>query len=227
VNSVRVYLEIGKKRVFAAALDWPGWCRSGRDEAAALKALVGYAPRYARVVSGTALSFEPPADDTVLDVVERLPGDATTDFGAPGAVPAADTRPFGAPELERSRMLLEGSWRAFDTAVEAAIGRELRRGPRGGGRDLEQIVRHVLGSEQGYLSALGWRLRLGDTTELRDEIAQTREAMLRALSAAAHGELPERGPRGGTHWPALYFVRRVLWHRLDHLWEIEDRVIEG
>ena len=35
-NSIDVYLEIGKKRTFAGAIDWPGWCRSGRDEGAAL-----------------------------------------------------------------------------------------------------------------------------------------------------------------------------------------------
>lgn len=27
-----VYLETGKKRVFACALQWPGWCPSGRTE---------------------------------------------------------------------------------------------------------------------------------------------------------------------------------------------------
>jgi hypothetical protein len=32
-----VYLEIGAKRTFAGALDWPGWCRSGGDEAAELR----------------------------------------------------------------------------------------------------------------------------------------------------------------------------------------------
>ena len=37
-NKLNVYLEIGSRRTFAAALDWPGWCRMGRDEAAALQA---------------------------------------------------------------------------------------------------------------------------------------------------------------------------------------------
>ena len=38
-----VYLELGRKRVFACALDWPGWCRSGSSPEAALDALAGYA----------------------------------------------------------------------------------------------------------------------------------------------------------------------------------------
>ncbi len=44
---VPVYLELGSKRVFAAAVDWPGWCRSGKDERQALDALLAAAPRYA------------------------------------------------------------------------------------------------------------------------------------------------------------------------------------
>lgn len=28
----KIYLEIGKKKVFAAAIDWPGWCRQGKEE---------------------------------------------------------------------------------------------------------------------------------------------------------------------------------------------------
>ena len=35
----RVYIEIGKRRVFASAADWPGWARSGKDEKSALEAL--------------------------------------------------------------------------------------------------------------------------------------------------------------------------------------------
>jgi hypothetical protein len=44
-----VYLEVGQKKIFAGALDWPGWCRSGRDEEAALATLVEYAPRYSKI----------------------------------------------------------------------------------------------------------------------------------------------------------------------------------
>ena len=43
-GATRCYLEVGKKRVFACALDWPGWCRSGRDERLAIEALTKSAP---------------------------------------------------------------------------------------------------------------------------------------------------------------------------------------
>jgi hypothetical protein len=56
-----MYLEIGKKRAFAGATDWHGWCRSGRDEQAALQALFDYGPRYARVLQGARLGFHAPA----------------------------------------------------------------------------------------------------------------------------------------------------------------------
>ena len=42
-NKITIYLEIGSRRTFAAALDWPGWCRMGRDEPAARQALYDYA----------------------------------------------------------------------------------------------------------------------------------------------------------------------------------------
>ncbi len=100
---------------------------------------------------------------------------------------------------------------------------ELRKGPRGGGRELEAITHHVLGGEQGYLSRLAWKIDKGKATDLNEEMRLTRQATMDALSAAERGQIPERGPRGGVIWPARYFVRRVAWHVLDHAWEIMDR----
>ena len=88
-NQIEVYLETGQKRAFAVALHWPGWCRSGRDEASALRALIDYAPRYARVLQSTQLGFHTPSETSALLVVERLAGNATTDFGAPQPCPGA------------------------------------------------------------------------------------------------------------------------------------------
>ena len=60
-NPMNVYLEEGKKKVFACAVEWPGWGRSGRDEATALQTLFDYAPRYAPVAKAAGLSFTAPA----------------------------------------------------------------------------------------------------------------------------------------------------------------------
>src|SRR5918994_89074 len=97
-RKTEVYLEVGAKRVFAGALDWPGWCRSGKEEESALQALAEYGPRYAKVLRRTKLGFEVPSDASALKVVERLPGDASTDFGVPGKPPAIDERPVDAAE---------------------------------------------------------------------------------------------------------------------------------
>jgi len=120
--------------------------------------------------------------------------------------------------------LLAGCWGVFDTVAAAASGVPLRKGPRGGGRELEAITRHVLGAEQGYLARLAWKAPRGDAN-LNEDMRRTRQAIMDALAAAERGEIPERGPRGGVIWPARYFVRRVAWHVLDHAWEIEDRAV--
>ncbi|MGH2589670.1 MAG: hypothetical protein ACRDGW_02600, partial [Actinomycetota bacterium] len=121
-TTLPVCLEVGRKRVFAGAVDWPGWCRSGRDEDAAIEALFAYAPRYARVLRGIRLGFEAPPDPSALTVVERLTGNATTDFGAPDVPPSADAQPVTDQDLARFTTLLRACWRAFDRAAVKAEG---------------------------------------------------------------------------------------------------------
>ena len=222
---IAIDLEVGQKRTIAGALDWPGWCRGRRDEASAITALVEYAPRYAQVVSRTQLAFTPPGEPGAFAVAERLTGTSTTDFGAPAVAPEQDAEPFGEAERQRSEAILAAIWRAFDRVLGAAEGRELRKGPRGGGRDRDSIVRHVVGADAGYLRSLGQKFSQNDGAPLSDELERTRAAIREALVAGARGELPEKGPRGGTLWTPRYYVRRVAWHTLDHAWEIEDRVL--
>ena len=162
---------------------------------------------------------------SALAVRERLAGNAITDFGAPGLAPAADARAVDAREVRRLQALLRACWRAFDAATKAARGKELRKGPRGGGRDAEKIIRHVLGAEAAYLGQLGWAFKADEAADLVQELTRTRQAALKGLAASARGELAERGPRGGLRWTPRYFVRRVAWHVLDHAWEIEDRLV--
>jgi hypothetical protein len=220
-----IYLEVGQKRVFACALDWPGWCRSGPDEAAALQALLEYGPRYAAVVRPARLGFEAPAGLGSLRVIERLAGNATTDFGAPGVIPTADRAPANEADIERLEKVLRAGWRALDGARTRAAGRQLRKGPRGGGRDLDAIVRHVVDADRAYLAAVGWTAR--SPGNLNDPVDAARTAILDAIGPSSRGEIPARGPRGGTRWPVRYFVRRVAWHAIAHAWEIERRMMPG
>lgn len=223
-NKIEVYLEIGKNRTFAGAIDWPGWSRSARDEAPALQALFDYAPRYAHTIRSAGLEFLAPAGTDAFVVIERLGGNATTDFGSPGAAPSADAQPVAEAELQHFRALLQACWRMFDATAKKAAGQELRRGPRGGGRELDEIVRHVADAEAAYLTQLGGKREESEEATPAQERSRLRQAILSTLAQAAHGEIPARGPRGGLRWTPRYFVRRTAWHVLDHAWEIEDRV---
>jgi hypothetical protein len=225
MNKLNIYLETGQKRTFAGAIDWPGWCRMGPDEGSALQTLLDYGPRYARVLHGTTLGFQPPADISNFVVVEQLVGNSTTDFGAPDMAPSSDAKPVDEAELQRFQTLLDACWCALDKAVRAATGKELRKGPRGGGRDIEGIVQHVLGSDASYLSMIGGELKKGTANNLEEELTQTRQGILSALEVAFRVGVPTQGPRGGARWTLRYFVRRSAWHVLDHVWEIEDRII--
>ena len=222
LNKINIYLEVGKRRTIAAALDWPGWCRLGRDQTEALGALLEHGPRYGRAIGSARLGFRAPQDISAFVVTEQLQGNATTDYGVPGLAPTGDARPLADDELRRLRVLLRACWRVFDATAEMAQGRALRTGPRGGGRGLAGIVEHVLGAERGYLSSLGGKISPSADSELSARLV--REAILATLEVSAHGEIAERGPRGGKRWSPRYFVRREVWHVLDHVWEIENRL---
>ena len=202
-------------RTFACAYDWPGWCRSGKDEASALAALAAYAPRYAAVVKQARLPFETDAADT-LRVVERLAGSASTDFGVPGTIAKQDTRPLSAAEGKRLASLVQAAWSHYDHVV-AGAPEELRKGPRGGGRDRDKMTDHVLDAEGAYVRKLGLRLKPPARADRR-AVAEFRAAIIAALQRPSSGAaLVEKG------WPQRYAARRIAWHALDHAWEIQDR----
>ena len=220
---IPVYLEVTRKRTFAGAIEWPGWCRSGKTPEDALDALVAYADRYGAVMARSRLGFERPPSVEDLEVVERLTGNATTEFGAPGVPPKADSRPLPPAELKRLTTILEASWRAFDRMAESARGVTLTKGPRGGGRDVPKMANHVFEAEEGYVGALGSRPpRLPDAT-LAKRSAALRTNGVDALAARARGK-PVADPRQTKRpWSPRFYVRRSAWHALDHAWEIEDR----
>jgi hypothetical protein len=212
-----VSLEAAKKRAFATGLDWPGWCRAGRDAAGALEALAAAAPRYALVAreAGEAFPLERVAR---FDVVEELPGSGNTEFGVPSAIGPHDLSALKPAEAKRLGRLLTGAWTVFDRVVAGAPA-ELRKGPRGGGRDRDKIVDHVLGAEVTiYAAKLGLRLSPLAYTDTA-AVAAFRTLIVDTLVAAAG---PSQAPPKGR-WPARYAARRIAWHVLDHAWEIEDR----
>lgn len=218
-----IVLETGTKKVFASGIQWPGWSRAAKDETSARQALVEYGPRYARAMLLGGLTFFPPAGPEQLTVLERLSGNATTDFGAPNIPLPADAAPIQPDELARLQQILTACWLALEQAARAAQGKQLRTGPRGGGRSLDGIIDHVLGAEANYLSRINWKIDPLPDPDLFARLAHLREQSLHAFAAAVQQGLPESGPRGGKYWLPRTYVRRSAWHILDHAWEIEDR----
>ncbi|HEY6609095.1 MAG TPA: hypothetical protein VI277_07870 [Candidatus Limnocylindria bacterium] len=214
-----VIVEVAPKRAFASALAWPGWSRGGTTPDDAVGALTSYAPRYAVVAKRAKIAFAPGP----LTVVERVAGGAGTEFGVPGAAAASEDRALRAAELKRLVSLLEAAWATFDAAAARAVGVELSKGPRGGGRDLDKIIGHVREADVAYLGQLGSRSPAAADENAESPMQLLRLAFVEALGAVAAGR-PVADPRNTRKpWLPRYTIRRSAWHVLDHAWEIEDR----
>jgi hypothetical protein len=217
---ISVYLQLGRSRVFGCAVDWPGWCRRAKTDDEALEALVAYRPRYLPVVERAGLRLPAPAVGA-FEVVERIPAPPAPKFSGPdfGTIDlpcARDREPLGAVEADRLAKIVEACWATLEEVVQRAPA-QLRKGPRGGGRDRDPMYAHVLGAEAAYARKLGVR---------RKQPAIDDEAAIAALRAEIAGVLREsREAVAATEngWLPRYAARRIAWHVLDHAWEIEDR----
>ena len=214
---IAVAIEAAPKKAFATAVDWPGWSRSGRTPELALEALAGYATRYA-VVAKEAGEPLPAASLGVDDfeVIEEAMGGSGTDFGVPSRVTDADRRRTTAPGGDRLRRLVEAAWTTFDN-VAATAPAELRKGPRGGGRDRDKLIGHVVEADAAYAREIGLRLE-APVPEDRAAVEAMRAAVLEAIGATSDGS-----PLADRKWTARYAASRIAWHALDHAWEMEDR----
>jgi hypothetical protein len=213
-----VYLEIGKRKVFACARDWPGWARAGRGEDAALVALEAAAPRFAVVCARAGMPFDGPSAVAHFEIVARVAGSATTDFGALDVCADLDREPLTRQDAARLAALVEAAWNVFGQAASAAPP-ALRKGSRGGGRDRDAIVDHVRQTEVLHARMLGLPHRpfpSGDTAAA----ARVRADILAAILAGEASGQP--GPARGTR-PARFVARRTAWHALNYAWEIQDR----
>jgi len=223
MGPIPVYLEQGRSRTFAVTLDWPGWARSGKGDEGALDALAAYAVRFLPVARRTGLPVDFAPDDVTFEVVERVAGTRTTDFGAIDAVLGRDADPVTDAEGERLARCVEAAWAELDE-VAARTSAELVRGPRGGGRDRDPMLAHVLGAEQSYARKIGVAHK---TPDIGDEpaIAAMRADIAAVLRRPWQGE--DLGLGRGRSWPPRYAARRIAWHVLDHAWEMQDKDLSG
>ena len=217
---IQVYLQRGRSRVFACAVEWPGWCRRAKTEEASIEALFDYAARYAPIVANAGAPLPPVAADA-FEVVQRIeapPGKSFSgaDFGVIDKGCELDQRPLTAAQAKRLAAIVDASWRKLDDVVARAPA-ELRRGPRGGGRDRDKVYAHVISAEAAYARKIGVRHKVPSPDDA-DAVAALRTDIGAALVAA---RAPE--PVVANGWLPRYAARRVAWHVLDHAWEIEDR----
>jgi hypothetical protein len=214
---VRVMIEHGKRRrAVACAFDWPGWDRSATMGHDVLAVLDAYRPRYAKVAEEASLGHEfGSAGD--LEVIEEVEGIGMTDYyGVSGRPATAERGPMTDAECERKIALLRASWTTFDNTA-ASVSGELRKGPRGGGREKEAIIHHVYGAEiHEFAPKVGVKVPL-ETRDDREGLRAYRESFVDGIREHhARGE-PARS------WALQFLIRRCAWHMLDHAWELEDR----
>ena len=219
-HQLRVTLEIGPKgkQVAAVAPDWPGLERGAKTEEAAIEKLQSYLPRYARVATLAGME-EAFAAITTVDIVEHYLGTGSTDFwGISFAFSSIDKQAMSSGELERELTLMRACWAFFDN-VRLRVSADMQKGPRGGGRDRDHIVRHTLYTEQDWAKRLGV-LTPADALLTDQGLKAHRDAYCHAIR-----DYHSQGKLAGkmAKWPLRYLIRHTAYHTLDHAWEMEDK----
>ena len=221
-DRIRVMMELGRKKpvAVAVAFDWPGWERSGKSEEDALRVLDTYRGRYARVaeLAGIAGEFSGIGEPVV---VERIEGIGMTDFyGLSMRAAGPEQEQMSEAACERKIAILRACWTYFDD-VASRVSSELRKGPRGGGRDRDRIIQHVNNVETGDFA-----LKVGVVTPTEawqdsDALRDYRDAFCAAIRDYNARRASAR------NWTVQFVIRHSAYHLLDHAWEMEDRDLSG
>ncbi|MDQ3044891.1 MAG: hypothetical protein M3R06_07060, partial [Chloroflexota bacterium] len=126
-----------------------------------------------------------------------------------------DRQEMSTGELERELTLMRACWAFFDDA-RSRVSAEKRKGPRGGGRDRDQIVRHTVGAERGWATKVG--VLPPQSAMLPDEeLNAYRDAYCQAIRAFHSQDKMART------WPLRFLIRHTAFHTMDHAWEMEDK----
>lgn len=224
---MRIAVERGPKgkRSVAYAIDWPGLERNGKTPEEAVDHMDRYRKRYATVAvrAGLGDAF---AGEPETTIVLEYQGTSSTDFwGISFAHSELDREPISTEELERQIALLEACWAEFD-AIAIRVSPELKKGPRGGGRDRDHIVRHVLAGE------IDWVKRLDIRPDLHDVVPPDARRSFHAQIVDAIRDMHAQGvgesrAKGGPFWSHRFLIRHLAYHVMDHAWEMEDKDLTG
>jgi len=220
---VRTVIERGPKgkKSVAFSLDWPGWSRGAKTPDLAVELLESYRERYRPVaeLAGMADEFDTAGP---LDVMEDRVGTGSVDFWGISFSPSSTEHgPMSDAQLERGITILQACWAFFD-AVAARVSPEMRRGPRGGGRDRNRIVRHTIRTEsEDFAKQVG--LRIPEEAALTPEgLRKHRADYVAAMRAYNAGEIKQM-----RSWSLPFLIRHSAFHTLDHAWEMEDKDLFG
>ena len=218
--TVRTVVQHGPKdkKVAVFAIDWPGWSRGAKTGPDALEQLEAYRDRYrpVAVLAGLGTEFEAAG---ALELVEDHVGVGSTDFWGISFAPSSfEQEPMPEDELDRKLALLDAAWRYFD-GVAARVSAELEKGPRGGGRTRDEIVRHVINNERHDLAKKVGVVPTPDDVLTPSVIVAHRQAFVSAMrDYNAAGKLAR-----GRNWTIALLLRHTAYHVLDHAWEMEDK----
>jgi hypothetical protein len=222
--SVRVIIERGTKgnRVVAFAVDWPGWSRGAKTADQAVETLESYRERYRPVTVAADMAEQFDAEGP-FETIEDKVGTGSTDFWGISFTPSSvEQEPMSAEEIERKILLLQACWGHFDQ-VAASVSAEMHKGPRGGGRDRDRIIRHTIRTEsEDFARKVGLRIP--------EEAALTPEGLREHRSnfvAAMHSYNAGEGRRMRGNWNLPYLIRHSAFHTMDHAWEMEDKDLSG
>jgi hypothetical protein len=219
LRTVRTVIERGPKgkRAVAFSPDWPGWSRGAKTAELAVATLESYRERYRPVadLAGMAREFDAAGP---LKVVEDREGTGSTDFWGISFSPSATEHgQMSEAELERGITLLRACWAFFDD-VAARVSPLMRKGPRGGGRDRDDIIRHTVRVEsEGFAAQVGLKIPEGGAFSPKG-LRKYREDYVAAMRAYNAGEVkPMRS------WTLQFLIRHSAFHNLDHAWEMQDK----
>jgi hypothetical protein len=154
-----------------------------------------------------------------VKVVEQYPGTGSTDFwGISFAFSSIDRQALSGNELERELALMQACWAFFD-GVRRRVSAEMQKGPRGGGRDRDHIVRHTFAAERDWAKMIG--LLTPDSAMLTSKGLKAH----RAAYCDAIRDYHAQGKLAGkmAKWPLRFLIRHTAFHTLDHAWEMEDK----
>jgi hypothetical protein len=216
---VRTVVQRGPKGKKSAAfsLDWPGWSRGAATPELAVRTLESYRARYRPIakLAGMIREFDAAGP---LDIVEDRIGTGSVDFWGISFSPSAtETDPMDADEFARKVKLLRACWKYFDD-IAARVSAEMAKGPRGGGRNRDEIISHTIRVESmDFARKVGLRIPEADALS-PDWLRQYRKDYVAAMRDYNAGRVKRM--QSGT---LAFLIRHSAFHTLDHAWEMEDK----